>query len=167
VLPVSLGSRIVLSASGEGAPADYPRLTLVAPAGSAASVAAPSVHSTPVTPIVPSRATPTLTLILSMASGERRIDVPCGDKPLHVGRSRNQHVVIDWAHQAVSGHHLDLVECDATGATAIVHGDNGVIVDGVAHRAGTRFRWSVGQPMLLARPLEGEPQCTLTLSRPA
>jgi len=167
VLAVKPGSRIVLSASGEGPPADYPRLTLVAPVSAAATVAADAVRSTPVTPIVPSRAPDALSLTLSMASGERRIDVRCGDKPVQIGRSRNQDVVIDWAHQAVSGHHLDLVECDATGATAVVHGDNGVVVDGVSHRAGTRFRWSIGQPMLLARPLEGEPRCTLTLTRPA
>ena len=116
---------------------------------------------------MPSRASHALSLTLQTASGQRTVPIPPGDKPLQVGRSRNQDVVIDWAHQSVSGHHLDITECDATGATAVVHGDNGVIVEGVAHRAGTNFRWSIGQAMLLARAVEGEPQCTLTLSRPS
>jgi len=165
VLPIAAGARVVLSASGGGTAADYPRLTLVAPASGAPNGVVKAVETTPVTPIVPSRASHGLSLTLHTASGERTIDMPSADKPLRVGRSRNQDVVIDWAHQSVSGHHVDVTACDATGATAVVHGDNGVIVEGVAHRAGTSFRWSIGQPMLLARPADGEPRCTLTLSR--
>jgi hypothetical protein len=46
-----------------------------------------------------------------------------------------------------------------------VHGDNGVVVDGVAHAAGTHFVWKVGQTMLLGAPQQAGPQCSLALAR--
>ncbi len=47
--------------------------------------------------------------------------------PFRVGRSRNQALVIDWAHADVSGQHFDIVALDESGATIVVHGDNGVV----------------------------------------
>jgi hypothetical protein len=38
-----------------------------------------------------------------------------------------------------------------------------VTVAGVTHRAGDRFRWSLGQPMTLGRAAGDEPECTLLL----
>ena len=101
-----------------------------------------------------------------MASGARTIELNEGSAPFRVGRSRSQTLVIDWAHESVSGHHVDIVEADATGAHVVVHGDNGVIVDGTRHAAGARFRWKIGEKMLLGRGNEREPECSLTLTKP-
>jgi pSer/pThr/pTyr-binding forkhead associated (FHA) protein len=163
VLEVVPGAHIVLSAAGQGSAADYPRLGWPHVEGSTLD-AAPQVPATPVTPIVAPAAMRPLLLKVATASGTRMVEVDINET-LRVGRSRNQDVVIDWAHQGVSGHHVDIVECDPSGAVVIVHGDNGVSVDGVSHRAGTRFRWSIDQPMLLARALDGETPCALTLER--
>ena len=163
VLEVVPGAQIVLSAAGQGGAADYPRLAWPHVPRSTLEPA-PQVPATPVTPIVAVAAARPLLLKVATASGTRMVEVGVNDT-VRVGRSRNQDIVIDWAHQGVSGHHVDIVECDANGAFVIVHGDNGVSVDGVSHRAGTRFRWSVDQPMLLARALDGEVSCALTLER--
>ena len=56
------------------------------------------------------------------------------------------------------------IDCDADGASVVVHGDNGIALDGTLHRAGTRFRWGLNQPMTLARPSADNPPCTLTLA---
>jgi hypothetical protein len=47
----------------------------------------------------------------------------------------------------------------------VVHGDNGVTVDGTQHSAGTDFRWLVGETMRLGRAVHDEPECALLLSR--
>jgi FHA domain-containing protein len=163
ILEVRPGARIVLSAAGEGSAKDYPRLSLVH-APTAASFSAATLGSTPVTPIVPSREANALSMRVETAAGVRLVDVPWGSKPMSVGRSRSQDVVIEREHQGVSGHHLDIVDCDADGASVVVHGDNGVALDGTLHRAGTRLRWGLNQPMTLARPSAGDPPCTLMLS---
>jgi pSer/pThr/pTyr-binding forkhead associated (FHA) protein len=168
VLEVPADARVVLSASAEGRPIDYPCLALRAAANTGASTAAAPMDlpSTPVTPIVvPARAAGGLVLTARMASGTRMIDVPEGEEPLRVGRSRNQALVVDWAHQGVSGHHIDILDRDAFGAAVVVHGDNGVTVDGTSYAAGARFRWGLGQTMILGRPQNREPECALTLSR--
>ena len=100
-----------------------------------------------------------------MASGTKTVDLPQGTAPFGVGRSRSQALVVDWAHEGVSGHHVDIVEPDETGAQVRVHGDNGVTVAGVAHAPGAQFRWNVGETMLLGRAVHDEPQCSITLSR--
>jgi pSer/pThr/pTyr-binding forkhead associated (FHA) protein len=100
-----------------------------------------------------------------MASGVRTLDLPNGEQPIRIGRSRNQALVIDWAHQGVSGHHIDILARDASGAAVVVHGDNGVSVDGTRHPPGTRFHWNVGQTMILGRAIHQEPECALTLAR--
>ncbi len=166
ILAIPSGARIVLSAAGRGSVADYPRLQLhdltIEPATGIAQLG-----PTPVTPIVPRRAGDGLALHVETPAGERTVDVPLGSAAISAGRSRNQHVVIDWLHQGVSGHHVDIVDCDVDGATVVVHGDNGVDVGGTLHPAGTRFRWALGRPMILGRPIPGEPSCTLTLTRPS
>ena len=85
--------------------------------------------------------------------------------PFRIGRSRSQTLVIDWAHEDVSGHHVDLVELDEGGAKVVVHGDNGVHVDGNHRPQGSQFRWQAGETMRLGRTSAGEPECTLTLSQ--
>ena len=117
------------------------------------------------TPIVPRRRDGGLLLTAQMASGERSADLPYGSAPLSVGRSRSQALTIDWAHDDVSGHHLDIMDVDDGGATVVVHGDNGVTVDGNAHPAGARFRWNVGEKMVLGTATGRERECALVLSR--
>jgi hypothetical protein len=125
-------------------------------AGAAAS------PTTPLTPILTGR-DGALLLTARLATGERKLALHAGALPLTVGRSRNQQLVIDRVHEAVSGHHLDIVEFDEAGAQVVVHGDNGVVVEGVAYPAGARFRWKVGDTMVLGP--RGDPECTLSLSR--
>jgi hypothetical protein len=47
----------------------------------------------------------------------------------------------------------------------MVEGDNGIEIDGKRHDAGARFRWQLGQTMVLGGALPGEPRCALTLAR--
>ena len=162
------GARIVLSALAQGKPADYPHVllqqsdTTVSPA----TPLSPDAKSptTPVTPIAaPQSRKHEFTLTASMASGVRTLSLGDIPVPMRVGRSRNQDIVVDWAHEGVSGHHIDITKLDDSGAEIEVHGDNGVTVDGVMHPQGRRFRWRVGQRMTLGRASGEEPECTLTL----
>ena len=100
---------------------DYPRLSLLQTAGDvgdardADGAATCSAPTTPLTPIVAARArAERLRRSRSrMASGERtRRRSPPSALPFRIGRSRNQALVIDWAHEGVSGHHVDIVELD-------------------------------------------------------
>ena len=170
VIEVVPGARIVLSGLARGEPADYPRLLLRIPVdpGVPPTPLAPAAQSitTPATPIVAARLRASgLTVTVRMASGERAADLPVEPLPFRIGRSRNQALVIDWAHEGVSGHHADIVEIYEGGARVAVHGDNGVTVAGVLHAPGTQFRWHVGEKMELGRAIGREPECTLTLSR--
>ena len=85
--------------------------------------------------------------------------------PLTIGRSRDQAIVIDRRHPGVSGQHVAVDAVDDDGAHGVVHGDNGVVIDGVAHGSGERFDWRPGQTMVLGGALPGEPACTLVLAR--
>lgn len=157
-LEVAPGAHVVLSAAAKGEVALYPRVTLrpfePAPAQAAA---------TPVTPIVaPRRAA--LAVTVRMAGGEKTLPL-ASDAPFRIGRSRTQDLVIDWAHEGVSGHHVELLAPDETGVSLLVHGENGVLVDGITHGAGARLRWNVGERLQLGRAVHGEPDCTLVLSR--
>jgi pSer/pThr/pTyr-binding forkhead associated (FHA) protein len=163
------GARIVLSAFAEGRASDYPRL--VVEAGRERSTTA-----TPVAPAIPMPATPStpvfaratareLTIAVRMASGERRLDVRADSLPFSIGRSRNQALVIDRAHEGVSGHHLDVTAIGESGVTVEVHGDNGVAVAGVSYPAGARLTWRAGETMTLGRVIAREPECRLTLAR--
>jgi hypothetical protein len=122
--------------------------------------------ATPVTPIAPPRRRDhAWTITARMVSGSRSIDIDKDALPLRVGRSRDQALVVDWAHSDVSGHHLDIVSFDEGSATALVHGDNGVTVDGTLHRPGTEFRWHPGETLKLDQGTDRVAACELTLSR--
>ena len=73
--------------------------------------------------------------------------------------------MIDWAHEGVSGHHIDITAIDEDGATVVVHGDNGVSIAGDSHASGARVHWKPGDAMILGRVIGREPECELTLSR--
>jgi pSer/pThr/pTyr-binding forkhead associated (FHA) protein len=167
VLEVPPGACIVLTASARGDARQYPRLVLRPPANAPLRPSGEaSSHTTPVTPIAVPRGAATLMLTARTASGVRTVELAEGAAPFRVGRSRSQALVVDWAHESVSGHHVDIVEPDPSGAHVVVHGDNGVCVDGTRHPPGARFRWKLGETMILGRASEGEPECSLTLARP-
>ena len=105
-----------------------------------------------------------LRLSASMASGVREIDLAAYPLPFGIGRSRNQSLVIDAAHADVSGQHIEIVAVDEGGASVVVHGDNGVTVDGVAHAAGARFVWRRGETMQLGRADANAPACSVSLA---
>jgi len=100
-----------------------------------------------------------------MASGLKEADVVESALPFRVGRSRNQELVIDWTHDEVSARHIEIVAVDDAGASVIVHGDNGVTIDGKAYGSGAQFRWRPGETLLLGHVDGKSPACTLTLSR--
>ena len=154
------GARVVLSASGQGTAAQYPRF------GLSPVDAAPRATATPVTPIVAAtRARPSFTIRAQMASGEKTFDIPA-DGAFRIGRSRAQSLVVDWAHESVSGHHAEIVGIDDGGVRMRVLGDNGVRVEGGAqHGPGSEFAWRAGETLVLGRAVGGEPACTLTLTR--
>ena len=108
---------------------------------------------------------PVYKLTAFQAGGVHALEVRASALPVSLGRSRSQSLVVDRRHEGVSGHHLDIVELDEAGAAVLVHGDNGVLVDGVAHGAGARVRWRVGETMVLGASATEHPSCTLTLSR--
>lgn len=170
VVEVTPGARIVLSAHTDGGPADYPRLTLDAKHDaslSATPIAPPlAAPATPSTPVVPARAQGSgLVIAASMASGVRTVELRTAELPFSVGRSRSQTLVIDWAHEGVSGHNVGITEIDDSGVTVVVQGDNGVTVGATAYPPGARLRWKVGESMALGRVIGREPECRLTLSR--
>ncbi len=166
--PIELGQGawLVLSAQIQGEARQYPRLSLRPAAASAARALASAVAPpTPVTPIAPPRRRDgMLTIAARMASGLRTIDLVATALPFRVGRSRNQALVIDWAHADVSGQHFEIVAIDEAGAQIVVHGDNGVTVDGTAHGPGTQFKWKTGQTLVLGSD-RSESACVLALSR--
>ena len=173
--PVALpdGARIVLSARAEGLPADYPWLALrpqaraATPGTPIAPGIAPAAPRTPLTAISPAREGTAggWELRARLGGREETLALSPGRLPLSVGRSRNQALVVDRGHDAVSGHHLDIVSVDDAGAEVRVHGDNGVWLDGVHHGAGSRLRWRAGQVMVLGASLDEGPACSLVLAR--
>ena len=158
-LAVEPGARVVLSATGQGTGAQYPRFVL------SPVEAQPRAGATPVTPIVAvARVRQPLSIRARMSSGEKTFTVP-PEGAFRIGRSRAQSLVVDWAHESVSGHHAEIVGVDEAAVQLRVHGDNGVRVEGGAeHAAGSEFRWNVGETLVLGHPGDGEPACTLTLA---
>ena len=73
-----------------------------------------------------------------MASGVRSVDLGACTLPFSIGRSRSQALVVDGAHADVSGKHVEIVEVGESGASVVVHGDNGVTVAGATHPARAR-----------------------------
>jgi hypothetical protein len=164
------GARIVLSARAEGPASEYPWLAMRSPASAAARLtpiaAAAGSPKTPLTAIMPARSAESVFKITAfLAGGVRTLEMHPGALPVTVGRSRNQTLVVDRRHEGVSGHHLDIVELDESGAQVVVHGDNGVLIEGVPHATGARFRWKVGETMVLGASPHDHPTCTLTLTR--
>lgn len=173
--PVALpeGARIVLSARADGPAADYPWLALrgqarvATPGTPIAPGVAASAPRTPLTAISPPREERVAgwELKARLGAGEQTMTLSPARLPLSVGRSRNQALVVDRGHDAVSGHHLDITALDETGAEVRVHGDNGVWLDGVHHGAGSRLLWRPGQVMVLGASMDAGPACTLVLAR--
>ena len=155
---------LVLSAHAQGKPRDYPRLTVRSlPAG--AGERSTAITAGLVTPIAPPRVRrATLTVAAHMACGVREAEILEGALPFRVGRSRNQALVIDWTHAEVSARHIEIVAIDERGASVVVHGDNGVTVDGKPFAAGAQFSWRPGETMLLGRRDASSPACSLTLA---
>jgi len=168
VVEITAGARIVLSAYGDGDPKNYPRLVLdVGRDATAATPIAPAIHAhaTPSTPIVAARQRESgWSFVARMASGARTIELDARDLPFSVGRSRGQGLAVDWAHEGVSGHHIDIAAIDETGLTVVVHGDNGVRLAGTTYPPGARLHWKSGESIALGRVIGGEPECELTLS---
>jgi len=175
---VGAGMRIVLSARAEGPPADYPSIAVRAPRAPTTSAAAPasnaatsiapgaSAPKTPLTSVLPLR--PALTryvIAATQASGERSHAIAADALPFTIGRSRDQGIVIDHRHPGVSGQHMAIDAVDDRGAHGVVHGDNGIVIDGVALGPGARFDWLPGQTLVLGGALPGEPACALVLAR--
>ncbi|WP_284619462.1 FHA domain-containing protein [Aquabacterium humicola] len=165
------GARLVLSARGDGPPSDYPRLALRAAGGASASApATPIVQAVPRTPLTAihapaAAAGPAFGIAMATPSGATVVLALRADTlPASIGRSRHQALVIDRRHDGVSGHHLDVIALDADGVLLEVHGDNGVLLDGIRHAAGARLRWRAGQALVLGA-VAGEPGCTLQLRR--
>jgi len=169
VVEITTGARIVLSAYGDGEPRNYPRLVLdVGRDATAVTPIAPAIRAqaTPATPIVAARPREEeWSFVANMASGARTVALDPRDLPFSVGRSRGQGLAVDWAHEGVSGHHIDITAIDETGLTIVVHGDNGVRHAGTTYPPGTRLHWKSGESIALGRIIGREPECELTLSR--
>ena len=174
--PVRLveGSRLVLSARADGSATDYPWIALRSERAEptratpiATTAGAPAVVSprTPLTSILPASGATVLRLVATQANGTRTLELQPGLLPIHVGRSRSQTLTIDRSHESVSGHHLDIVDLDDSGADVVVHGDNGVLIEGVPHAPGARLRWKTGETMVLGASANDHPVCTLLLAR--
>jgi pSer/pThr/pTyr-binding forkhead associated (FHA) protein len=174
---VGEGMRIVLSARAEGPPADYPSIAVRPTRSTATATATGTTAATPIAAGAGAPKTP-LTSVLALrpglarfaitatqASGERNHRLADDALPLTVGRSRDQTIVVDRRHPGVSGQHVAIDAIDDDGAHGTVHGDNGIVIDGVAHAPGDRFDWKPGQTMVLGGALPGEPACSLVLAR--
>ena len=163
------GARIVLSARAEGPPSDYPWLAMRPPESADARITPIAVAGSPRTPLTSILSARPGEVVLSLnavqGSGAHTLELRRGMLPVTVGRSRNQTLVVDRRHEGVSGHHLDIVEIDASGAEVVVHGDNGVLVGDVRHAAATHFRWQLGETMVLGASRADHPTCALTLGR--
>jgi len=169
-IKLSGGERIVLSANAEGTAADYPAIALRAPAAEHATRVTPIAGALPAsatqqTPLTPIRSAHAWRLTVRGAGGVHGLDLVPEALPVTIGRSRSQTLVIARAHELVSGHHLDIVGVDASGAQVLVHGDNGVVVDGVTHALGARFLWRPGETMVLGAVNGDGRACTLTLAQ--
>jgi pSer/pThr/pTyr-binding forkhead associated (FHA) protein len=173
---VAEGTRIVLSARAEGPSADYPSIAVrpvhsTVPSATATTATTPiavgaSAPKTPLTSVLAVRSGPArFAIAVTQASGERSEALADDALPLTIGRSRDQAIVIDRRHPGVSGQHVAIDAVDGNGAQGIVLGDNGIVIDGIAHAPGKRFDWQPGQTMVLGGALAGEPACKLVLTR--
>ena len=159
---IPAGAALILSAHAVGDASHYPRLVLqrAASGQDARSTGAPA---TPVAPALSRQRA--WKLSARMAAGTRETELTADELPFAIGRSRNQSLAVDWSHAAVSGRHVEIVALDDAGATLVVHGDNGVLVDGEARPAGARFTWRPGEELVLGARADAD-ACTLTLVAP-
>ena len=170
--PIQLmdGARIVLSARAEGPASEYPRVAMRPSAHSATritpiagTVGAPK---TPLTASMPSQAPESVLKITAFqVAGVHTLELRPSSLPVTVGRSRNQTLMVDRRHEGVSGHHLEIIELDESGAQVVVHGDNGVLIEHMHYASGARFHWTVGEAMVLGGSSDDHPTCTMTLTR--
>ena len=158
----------MLSARAEGPPSDYPWLAIRAratPSVPTTPIARPG-PKTPLTEVLPQRTPqPVFELTVLQASGARTLELAASALPATIGRSRDQTLVVDRQHEAVSGRHLEIVAFDDAGAQAVVHGDNGVVIEGVHHGVGAQVAWRFGDTMVLDAADANRPACWLTLVR--
>ena len=168
-LELPAGALLVLSAQARGETREYPtvRWHPMPAAQVPTQVTGTSDRATPATPLAPARRGDPLLLAARMASGVKEIDLGASPLPFGIGRSRNQSLVVDPAHADVSGRHVEIVAVEEAGVSVVVHGDNGVTVDGVAHPPGARFLWKRGETMLLGRADANAPACSVLLVRDA
>jgi hypothetical protein len=164
------GARLVLSARSEGPPADCPWLALHGAAAAAAArvtpIAAPAAPRTPLTAIRGTDAPSDAAFEIAPAGGGAALlKLRPAALPLAVGRSRQCALMIERRHDGVSGHHLDIVALDPGGVELQVLGDNGVLLDGVHHRAGSRLHWAEGHAMVLGAAAHDPSACALVLRR--
>ena len=138
------------------------------PASGAATpvAAAAGAPKTPLTSVLALRqGLSRFAIVATQASGERSHPIAGDALPFTIGRSRDQAIVIDRRHPGVSGQHVAIDAIDDDGVHGVVHGDNGIVIDGVALRPGARFDWRPGQTLVLGGALAGEPACALVLAR--
>lgn len=159
-LELATGASLVLSAYGDGDAGQYPRVRL--PAVDARDPASATTAATPIAPA--RRARSPWSITAHMASGTRDAEVIANALPFRIGRSRNQSLIIDWTHADVSGRHVEIIGLDDSGAAVLVHGDNGVTVNGTTYATGAQFRWKPGEEMLLGETDGTMPRCRLTLA---
>jgi pSer/pThr/pTyr-binding forkhead associated (FHA) protein len=168
--PIELieGARMVLSARSEGPASEYPWIALRSGAHAPARITpiATASPTTPLTAIRPAaQSGAALLRVTTVQSGSvRTVELRTNALPVSVGRSRNQTLVIDRRHDGVSGHHFDIVEIEEHMAYVLVHGDNGVLLDGVRYGPGDRLCWHAGQTMVLGESALDEAACTLVLA---
>jgi hypothetical protein len=170
-LRLAEGARLIMSARSDGPPGDHPWLALRGPAfaGGAAAGGASRVTPiaaaprTPLTAVMSGHAPASFTLLDT--SGRALLALSAAALPMSIGRSRQSTLVIDRRHDAVSGHHLDVVALDAAAADIVVVGDNGVLLGSTHHRPGARVRWPAGQPLVLGPRADDAQACTLLLRR--
>jgi pSer/pThr/pTyr-binding forkhead associated (FHA) protein len=163
------GDRLVLSARAEGPVGDYPWIALraapSAPVGTRVTpIASAAVPKTPLTSVMAAGETrDAWKLTLVQSQGVRTLEIDASALPVRVGRSRSQTVVVDRVHDGVSGHHLEIVALGDDGAQIVVHGDNGILVEGVPHACGSRLAWKPGETLVLGA--SARDACTLMLAR--
>lgn len=170
--PVRLetNSTITLCADKQGAASDYARLTLAGGADSVPSTPiAKAVGAVPVSAIsIPdeegsqsSSATP----VLRLSIGEETVELEIDQMPVRIGRSPTNELVVPQSQANVSREHLVVHSITEAGMDIEVIGRSGVMLESTLHRKSERFNCSWGATLLLTRPRDGRPPCTLTLLR--
>jgi hypothetical protein len=159
------GASLVLSAHAIGDATQYPRVVarpVVPDAPEPPTAIASTAPATPIAPAMP----PAHRWIarVEMAGGARDVQLSEHTLPFTIGRSRNQSLIVDWSHAAVSGRHVEIVALDADGASIVVHGDNGILVDGRPHAMGARLTWRAGETLRLGQRAGEAAGCVLTLA---